>query len=295
MDKRLIEYLKNIVNLEKSVYIQRCAIQQISNRINGLGRERRIYKPDAPEVYSGELFDGVFTMACLGWIVGSAIGCFLGAPMLGMVIGPIAGASLCYNSNKRSEDAQNDKEEEKYKREMDEYNKKLAAEKKRLAQEEAEKHNLSEALTVMERKLKETTVVLNQYYARNIVFPKYRNLIAMCSIYEYFLSGRCTMLTGHEGAYNIFENEVRFERIYTKLDEVISKLEDIKSNQYVLYDAIQEGNRTTRRLVDASVKQAKMSERIANSVEISEYYNRQTALEADQIKWLLLNQVWNNS
>lgn len=295
MDKRLIEYLKNIVNLEKSVYIQRCAIQQISNRINGLGRERSIYKPEAPYVYSGNLLDGVLTSAFLGWIVGAAIGCFLGVPMLGVVIGPIAGGFLCYSSNKSSVDAENDKEEEKYRREMSEYNKKLATEKQRLAQEQVEKRNLSETLAVMEGKLKETTAVLNQYYARDIIFPKYRNLIAMCSIYEYFLSGRCTMLTGHEGAYNIFENEVRFERIYTKLDEVISKLEDIKSNQYVLYDAIQEGNRTTRKLVDASVKQAKMSERIANSVEISEHYNRQTALEANQVKWLLLNQAWNNS
>lgn len=295
MNINLVEYLENVVNLEKSVYIQRHAIQEITNRINSLEIRYHIQEPMYPGVYQGDLLDGTLSCAFGGMIIGGIIGTFLGAVTLGMPIGAIAGFAWVYSSNKNEENAENEKREANYRREKERYDQILSAENARLDHERTEKQYLLETLKMMENKLQETTSVLDKYYALDIVFTKYRNLVSMCSIYEYFLSGRCTTLTGHEGAYNIFENEARFERIYTKLDEVISKLEDIKTNQYVLYDAIQEGNRTTRCLVDASIKQAQLCERIADNVEISAHYNRQTALEANQIKWLMLNQAWDNT
>ena len=49
------------------------------------------------------------------------------------------------------------------------------------------------------------------------------------------MSGRCTSLTGADGAYNIYESEIRMNRVIAQLDTVISSLEEIKQNQYMMY------------------------------------------------------------
>lgn len=43
---------------------------------------------------------------------------------------------------------------------------------------------------------------LEQLYGLNIIFPKYRNMTAVCSLYEYISSGRCDTLEGQAGAYH---------------------------------------------------------------------------------------------
>src|SRR5699024_4797839 len=57
-----------------------------------------------------------------------------------------------------------------------------------------------------------------------------------------FCSGRCSTLEGHEGAYNILENEIRLDRIITQFDKAISLLGQIRQNQFMLYSAINESN-----------------------------------------------------
>ena len=34
-------------------------------------------------------------------------------------------------------------------------------------------------------------------------------MTAMCTMYEYFVTGRCDKLSGADGAYNLYETEVR--------------------------------------------------------------------------------------
>ena len=97
----------------------------------------------------------------------------------------------------------------------------------------------------------ETEKVLEMYYDINYIYPKYRNLAAISSIAEYLQSGRCDTLEGPNGAYNIYESEMRLGIIISKLDQVISKLDQIQSNQYMLYSAIEEANNNTCRLMDS--------------------------------------------
>ena len=42
-------------------------------------------------------------------------------------------------------------------------------------------------------------------------------MVMVCSLYEYVCSGRCDTLAGHEGAYNIWEMEIRLDKIVTQL------------------------------------------------------------------------------
>ena len=142
---------------------------------------------------------------------------------------------------------------------------------KRIANENAEKSILQSRINDIERQKNKTTNTLNQLYAVGIVYPKYHALVPIVMFCEYIESGRCDALEGHEGAYNIYENELRQNIIISKLDAVINKLDQIRQNQYMLAAAIEEGNRHVAQLCSAAKESAQRLERIeTNSVITAE-------------------------
>ena len=84
---------------------------------------------------------------------------------------------------------------------------------------------------------------LNSLLAPEIIFPKYNDLVAWTTFYEYFVTGRVEGLAGPNGAYNLYESELRSNIIISKMDVIISQLESIRDNQYVLFKSIQDVNR----------------------------------------------------
>lgn len=96
-----------------------------------------------------------------------------------------------------------------------------------------EKHLLDSEIKTVEETLKELFKCRNELYSYNIVFEKYRNIVALSTFYEYLMAGRCETLDGVNGAYNIYENELRLNTIITKLDE-------IKENQFVIYNKLRD-------------------------------------------------------
>ena len=95
----------------------------------------------------------------------------------------------------------------------------------------------------------------------NIVYKKYRDFYVLCILYEYFLSGRVTELGGADGAYNLYESELKTDKILNKLDliderleTIISKLDDIKESQVVLYEAMKEADQGIQKLNDSMEK-----------------------------------------
>lgn len=87
---------------------------------------------------------------------------------------------------------------------------------------------------------------LVELYNQDIIFPKYRNIIAVNQTSEYLDSGRCSELEGPNGAYNLYESELRQNIIIDKLDIVINQLDQIRQNQYYIYQAI----RDTKNAID---------------------------------------------
>ena len=71
-----------------------------------------------------------------------------------------------------------------------------------------------------------------------VIHPKYLNFVAIASLSEYLDTGRCNTLEGADGAYNIYENEIRSNRVIEQLDQVITSLERIRQNQYKAYDML---------------------------------------------------------
>ena len=63
---------------------------------------------------------------------------------------------------------------------------------------------LNDEYALLADERKKTKAVLNKFYSTNVIYPKYRSLPAIASLFEYMLSERCYGLTGHEGAYNLY-------------------------------------------------------------------------------------------
>lgn len=130
-----------------------------------------------------------------------------------------------------------------------------------------------------------------QYYSPNIVFSKYRDLSVLSMIYEYLQAGRCTELVGPNGAYNIYESELRANMIISKLDDVIERLDDIKQSQYTLCNIMKGVKNRLNNIDDKMAKACKSldnidktsriiaehTEIIAHNTYISAYYAEKTA------------------
>lgn len=157
--------------------------------------------------------------------------------------------------------------------------------KKRLEREHAQKESNRQKLVAIQKKnlnaayqmyqrcdtsIKQTEQLLNQYYSLDIIYKKYRGLVPVATIYEYFEAGLCTELMGHEGAYLIYERQLQANIIIGKLDQIIDRLDQIIENQRLLAQSIQ----TSNRMIDG------MSKSIQNMVknqEVNNYYSRISA------------------
>ena len=101
---------------------------------------------------------------------------------------------------------------------------------------------------------------------------KYRNFVAISQIYEYFASGRVTELEGPNGAYNLFENEMRQNVIIYELNEILQHLEEIKKYQRMTYDAIMDANRLLANIEKNTAVSAFNSSVIAENTNIMRRY-----------------------
>lgn len=122
----------------------------------------------------------------------------------------------------------------------------------KLAKEEAERiaeseqplrrHIQIEREELVKKPRAEIKALLDKVYAENIIFPKYRNFAAVSQILEYLISGRCTELEGPNGAYNLYESELRQNIIINKLDIIIEQLDELNYRMGTICGAIQETN-----------------------------------------------------
>ena len=134
-----------------------------------------------------------------------------------------------------------------------------------------------EIVNMTSKPLKETKELLEEYYSAGIVYPKYRNLPALASMYEYLITGRCESLTGPHGAYNLYEDEIRKDMVISQLSVVIQNLERIKQNQYMLYQQVKEIQQTVNsignELRNELQKMEGYSIQIASLTALNAYYS----------------------
>lgn len=90
---------------------------------------------------------------------------------------------------------------------------------------------------------------LATHYSLDVLFPKYRNLVAVATIDEYLQSGRCSALEGGDGAYNLYEMELRQNIVIGQLSMILDNMEQIKNNQYTLYQELSHTNKLVEDII----------------------------------------------
>jgi len=276
-------YLKAIVEVESSIYIQEDTRDELVHYRNSLCIKNSYSDPSRPTIYDtsiASIFDGEEIFYLIGTIVtiivsillfsscnfgGKGFVCFLIICFIAIAYG--------HHIYEKVEDIRASKL--RYQDELRRVAQMRANDEKRMQSERITKQHLDAEIELLQTRLGKTRALLNKLYSLNIIFAKYHNFVAVCSFYEYFLSGRCSKLEGHEGAYNIYETEIRLDMILTKLDDVIAHLSKIEQNQYTLYDAICKGNDSIKQLVS-------QTKSIASSAS---YSAKQSAIAAENSRW----------
>lgn len=146
-----------------------------------------------------------------------------------------------------------------YENELDDYNieiypatvKRAILEKERATFEEGYENNQAALATLLNA---------------DVVHPKYRSLPALCSIYEYLDTGRCTELTGPFGAYQRYEEELSAGKIIASLQNIEKKLDTLMSNQRLLAYSIAEcGSRIEQAISNMDTNVQKSLQSIENN------------------------------
>ena len=159
-----------------------------------------------------------------------------------------------------------------------------------------------------EELLRKTYEACNKLYDLNIIFGKYRNPVALATFYEYLMAGRCVSLDGADGAYNLYEAEIRANMIIFQLSEVIENLEKIRENQYTIYSqlvsmqgTLETLNSTMNNAVDElrnikadtaaipenTADMSKAASVIAHNTAVTAYYTKKNAELTDALGYLI--------
>lgn len=290
----LKKYLFNVRDLEASCYKQNQYINYLSRQLKAAKNPKRNQKESLKsydyEWTGGGIFGLAIFIALVGLILFGVFGLSNHMPSLG-IWGALIGGGIGFligmgrrSSERRRIDAKNAEIQEKNAK-AERENQAILVNANRRA--ELLRSELDRAV----RTLKETERTLSSYYIEGVVYSKYRGFVPITMFCEYFASGRCSELTGPNGAYNIYENEIRLNLILVKLDDIISRLDQIQENQYMLAGLLQDCNREIRNLTPIVSAQAASLARIEERAEVSSYYNRITASNTTYLSWLAyLNQ-----
>lgn len=287
--ENLKAYVKNVYELESSLYQQRQLGRQLQYEINiryNYSGDTRPLKKAEYEVDFLELFEASIGGAMIFGIIGIVLKLFLrklfqtlwiAFPIFGLLLVPIWELDTFYKIKHSNA-------------EVDRENKEIAKHNAQLCTKMRKQADVIQTeLDQVNNSIAQTLHTLDIYYQMNIIAPKYQhNLIAISSFHEYLTLERTHSLTfnpGDSGAYNIYENELRLNVIIGKLDDIIDRLDQIKSNQYSLYQAIQSSNRTSNQILQAARQSSQRLEAIENNSVISAYNSVLTESNTRYLKW----------
>ena len=253
----LKQYLKTVLDLEK----QKFETEQLIDKVRQNHYEAKIEDLEK-EAVADNSKQGNYGCAfsVIGVVIGGIIGFFLAGVtvdssdlgLLFLLAGPVLGWVIGMQFGKPFDDSNSHKKAE-YQNVAIRSKNAVIQQNNRKVELEAQQKNalIASSVKQLQNSFENTNKLLMKIYESDVIYPKYRNLVAISSIYEYIDSGRCNSLDGADGAYNIYEVEVRLDKIVTNLDKVIVQLNQIKENQYYLYSALQEIKPAVESLADA--------------------------------------------
>lgn len=248
--QKLLDYIKTAIDVETDIETQ----NQIKAECTSVMEKKRptFQKTPSPPCPPEPIYqekaeyyiEGIW-MAIIGAIL-SLIVMAIGQWGLIIIGGPLAVIGLVVAGATKDANDTNKEQTSLYERKKEEYEQTLTRnaerDKNRKKQYETDMIEWSKSMRELTSRfvepLNEMQEIRTKLYDKNMIYPKYQNLPALTSIYEYFITGRCEELTGPHGAYNMYEDEMRKDTVISQLSTVIANLEQIKQNQYMLYQQV---------------------------------------------------------
>lgn len=291
----LLKYMEIVLDMEKNVYVELKSWQDLQGQMNRLGMPRKYNKPVRysttnlflrflASFFGGAIvgFIAVFVLIVGACTVGHIAQTDLPTPKTAITVGVITWIIVIIIAM-RSAIMEKNYEKNRYSTELNDYNTNLSNDNARVQRELAQKQYLqtqADTLAAMWRTSKEK---LDKMYSYDILEEKYRNIVAVASIYEYLKHERTRSLQrvgSDEGAYNIFESEVRLNKIITNTDIIIQKLDVVIENQRELANTMRNAQNSINNLVTStnnmSARLQSGMKQLNASVELSNYQQQQT-------------------
>lgn len=159
-----------------------------------------------------------------------------------------------------------------YDENLDNYYRAVQADEDRVERELAMRQQIQNQIGQVQFQQKKTSTALEALYDLEIIHPKYRhNMVAIASFYDYFDTGICTSLTGPHGAYSRYEEDLRFQRIYSRLDVIISKLDEIIETQRTIVRLLEQANDTLSHISRTNNRMMQKMSRIEENSDLTAY------------------------
>lgn len=257
--KDLQQYLAGVLSIELDIFVQTKTISELTHRYNSLARRKNLYppQPGKPEIsliecmiVAGIICGIIVGIICLIYEWGNALNFFyyIAAVIValfyavgGLLAGGVVFGFLVWLILHTREKKKLDK---KLQNDMDRYDAEVRRQNERVAREKAQQAVLAREIATLRNCLKTSKEHLAKVYAYGVLAPEYRNIYAVSSMHGYLMKGRTHCLqfneqTGDQGAYNIYENECRLDRIITNTEEVLCRFDQVVRYQQDLAVGLQ--------------------------------------------------------
>lgn len=296
----ITRYLEDLAHLEAQLYTQNSIISSLKGRINPLGYAKAYeepkwnpWKPDLGDflmlpffLIVGGCIPGTVAIwfitglldllliafsdlrihkatASLFETIGSSFNWYIRIAVILSIIGVVWNIYSEIKNRKKN-----------YKKALQEYELSVKNDKRRVQHELSLRKELQKQMEKVISERNKTQEALNTMYNIGIIHPKYRHLIAVASFFDYFDTGRCLSFTGPGGAYAVYEEDLRFQRIVTQLDIIISKLDELIQSQRKLAELMWDVNNTLHRIEQSNSRMMQSVSRIEENSELIEYNTR---------------------
>ena len=286
MDKpQLMEYLKAVCDGEAALYACNETTDALRRQLNAI--PEKLPKPAKPAVCyqkpdrkNGDS-DGnggcvIFLAVIVAIIVSVVAGRLIsakGGSELSSTWGGIAAFPLTlllfvavsgvadHWAYKKACKAAKDAAQSQYEREIQRFNREIKAIELKEEKNKTIREELRAVIAENERTGERIRDELKELYDRNIIHKPFRTMVAVNQIYEYLYVGVCNALEGAVGAYAMYYNDIRTERICDGIRELKSAIERgvsrIMASQNTMCQLLSDTNNSIRQM-DTSL-QAKIA------------------------------------
>lgn len=273
----LRDYLEQIRLLETDIY----TIKESLTMLQDLRKRSPTYDPPKKPV---KLADPELELPTKKGTIAGAIAITLATNAVGTI------PYLIYRNKKAKKvqaeyDAAISQNQTAYDQAMCEYKKQLSSyESKHKAEVLAvnlNNENLDSQIAVLQANMDLSQATLNQLYNLNIIYKKYRNLVAVTMFCEYYDSGLRTELEGTAGMYDLYEQQLMGKQIINELSAVNKNLRTIswqmgaishqltgiQQNQLMLYEEVAKGNSIAREIRQGTEQLLNNNEKHLSSIQ----------------------------